>query len=423
MADLKVADTSYPGAIDTATELANAENSDAQHINGPVSAILALETELGTDVAGTASSLKERLAAVVDSAGGILSGAAFPGTPVAVIHFFYRTDEDKLYIYDTGAAQYVEIPLSSYFTSLVRTNVATTITARHTFNTTVIGAPFSVGANSSGALVSGLNADKVDGYDINQALTQTSSPTFDNVTATTALKSDTVSERSAAAGVTVDGVLLKDSQVSTDTINEKTATVGVTIDGVLLKDSQVTTDVINEKTPATGVTADGVLLKDSTVVVDTISEQTAGVGVTIDGCLIKDNYARAKGILVAHAVAGANQGTTTYTIISGYDDGATAETTEDPVKQMAPGIGYFIGMTVQVGTNSLNGNLVATLRVNGSDTALTATITAGSTAVFTAAPQSIAWTDGNFCSVKWVAAAGTGSFATPKVSLIYYMYT
>ena len=51
--------------------------------------------------------------------------------------------------------------------------------------------------------------------------------------------------------------------LSTDTINEKTSATGVTVDGVLLKDSQVTTDTINEKTADTGVTVDGVLLKDS----------------------------------------------------------------------------------------------------------------------------------------------------------------
>lgn len=50
---------------------------------------------------------------------------------------------------------------------------------------------------------------------------------------------------------------------TTNIISEKTAGTGVTVDGVLLKDSQVTTDVILEKTGAAGVTIDGVLLKDS----------------------------------------------------------------------------------------------------------------------------------------------------------------
>ena len=55
---------------------------------------------------------------------------------------------------------------------------------------------------------------------------------------------------------------LSGSTIATNTIAETTAASGVTIDGVLLKDNEVTTDVINEKTGAAGVTADGVLLKD-----------------------------------------------------------------------------------------------------------------------------------------------------------------
>jgi hypothetical protein len=110
--------------------------------------------------------------------------------------------------------------------------------------------------------------------------------------------SDTISEETAAAGVTVDGVLLKDSQVSTDQINEKTNAAGVTIDGVLLKDSEVTTDVINEKTSATGVTIDGVLLKDSQVTTDQINEKTSAAGVTIDSVLLKDNKVTANELTI-----------------------------------------------------------------------------------------------------------------------------
>jgi hypothetical protein len=104
-----------------------------------------------------------------------------------------------------------------------------------------------------------------------------------------AVNSDTINEKTAAAGVTIDGVLLKDAAVNTDTINEKTSAAGVTVDGVLLKDAAVNTDTINEKTAAAGVTIDGVLLKDSAVNTDTISEKTSAAGVTIDGVLLKDN--------------------------------------------------------------------------------------------------------------------------------------
>ena len=52
------------------------------------------------------------------------------------------------------------------------------------------------------------------------------------------------------------------NSLTTDVIDEKTPNVGVTIDGVLLKDSQLNTNVINELTATSGVTIDGVLLKD-----------------------------------------------------------------------------------------------------------------------------------------------------------------
>lgn len=106
-----------------------------------------------------------------------------------------------------------------------------------------------------------------------------------------AVTTDTINEKTAATGVTVDGVLLKDSEVTTDVVNEKTSAAGVTLDGVKLKDSEVYTDVINEKTAATGVTIDGVQLKDSEVTTDTINEKTATAGVSVDGCLIKDGAA------------------------------------------------------------------------------------------------------------------------------------
>lgn len=82
---------------------------------------------------------------------------------------------------------------------------------------------------------------------------------------TSLMQTDTISETTAAAGVTIDGVKLKDSEPYCDVINEKTAATGVTIDGVKLKDSEPYCDVINEKTAATGVTVDGVLLKDGVV--------------------------------------------------------------------------------------------------------------------------------------------------------------
>ena len=100
----------------------------------------------------------------------------------------------------------------------------------------------------------------------------------------TTAKFDTIAEQTAAAGVTADGVLLKDSnvvaaelqattQVKTDTVVEKTVAAGVTLDGVLLKDSNVN---------AANIVATGSLS------VDSIAEKTSAHGVSIDGVLIKD---------------------------------------------------------------------------------------------------------------------------------------
>jgi hypothetical protein len=121
-------------------------------------------------------------------------------------------------------------------------------------------------------------------------------PSFATSVATPTLYVTTVSESASPGdtGVTIDGVKLKDSQVSTDVINELTSTYGVTVDGVLLKDSQVYTNVISEKASPgdTGVTVDGVLLKDSAVGVNTINEYPAsGLGVTIEGVKFDSNVA------------------------------------------------------------------------------------------------------------------------------------
>jgi hypothetical protein len=117
-----------------------------------------------------------------------------------------------------------------------------------------------------------------------------------NVTGT--FKADVVSESTSAAGVTVDGALLKDGSltvgsggaVSTDTVSERTAAAGVTVDGALLKDGSLTvgsggsvsTDTVSERTSAAGVTVDGVLLKDAGVVVGAGSASAPSIAPTGD---------------------------------------------------------------------------------------------------------------------------------------------
>jgi hypothetical protein len=114
-----------------------------------------------------------------------------------------------------------------------------------------------------------------------------------SVTAPT-VYTDTISEKTSTAGVTIDGIKLKDSEFYTDSIVEKTAATGVTIDGVLLKDSAVTTDTINEKTASAGVTIDSVVMKDGgvsasgTIKADTVTEYTLDNGISVEGVTLKD---------------------------------------------------------------------------------------------------------------------------------------
>jgi hypothetical protein len=73
--------TSYPGAIDTRTALVDGPSGDeivANHPNGLGAAVIAVETELGTDPAGSATDVKTRLDTSQNASGTIKrTGAAW----------------------------------------------------------------------------------------------------------------------------------------------------------------------------------------------------------------------------------------------------------------------------------------------------------------------------------------------------------
>ncbi len=75
-----------------------------------------------------------------------------------------------------------------------------------------------------------------------------------------------------------------------DTISELTAGAGVTIDGVLLKDSQVTTDVVNEKTAAAGVTVDSALIKDGSFIGKQATATATAAGLTTGALTGSDQF-------------------------------------------------------------------------------------------------------------------------------------
>jgi hypothetical protein len=126
-----------------------------------------------------------------------------------------------------------------------------------------------------------------------------------------ALNVDTINEYSTGAGVTVDGVLLKDSVVNVDTITSKTTNANLVLSGngtgiVQINDNVDLssgsaylidgTQVLSHNTLGSGVvnsslTNVGILTSldvSGTVKADTIAEYTSAAGVTVDGVLLKD---------------------------------------------------------------------------------------------------------------------------------------
>ena len=92
MADLTVANSTYAtGTNDTASTLVNnVTDTDAQHINGPASAIVQIETILGigTSLKGSVADLVARLAISLNADGTFTTAALVQAVPVATM--FYR---------------------------------------------------------------------------------------------------------------------------------------------------------------------------------------------------------------------------------------------------------------------------------------------------------------------------------------------
>ena len=161
----------------------------------------------------------------------------------------------------------------------------------------VIGATTSAAGTFSN-LTSG-NVD-IDGGDIDGTTIGASAPaagTFTTVT-TTSLKTDTVeattgggditfnSPINAAAGINVAGVT--SPNMNADTINEDTVGAGVTVDGVLLKDGNVTANVgtftstVVTSADIDGGTIDGTVIGGTTAAAGTFTD-LASANVTITG--------------------------------------------------------------------------------------------------------------------------------------------
>lgn len=105
----------YSGGLDSfTTKVAKQDKAKAADMNAVQDAIVAIETALGLDIEGTASTLSDRigvgaegsvgsiatrLGVMLAANGAFRSGTSFPSSPVDG-QAFYRTDVDVLYIYN-----------------------------------------------------------------------------------------------------------------------------------------------------------------------------------------------------------------------------------------------------------------------------------------------------------------------------------
>lgn len=119
---------------------------------------------------------------------------------------------------------------------------------------------------------------------------------WDDTTFYLPIKVDVIDEKTTDAGVTVEGVLIKDDIIDTsgsftvDTITEHTTDAGVTVESVAMEDGDIdsagglTINTIDEHTIAAGVTVEGMLIKDITAIkadtdilyVNTIDDYSGG---------------------------------------------------------------------------------------------------------------------------------------------------
>ena len=109
--------TEYPGSLWSPTgKTDKVDLVKAADINNLQNEVVATQTELGTDVAGSATDLKTRLARCIADNGAMRQGTSFPGSPNEG-DFFYRTDEDTMYIYDGSGWDSVSTAGIEIFTS------------------------------------------------------------------------------------------------------------------------------------------------------------------------------------------------------------------------------------------------------------------------------------------------------------------
>ena len=235
---------------------------------------------------------------------------------------FQMTRNSTNFLWATGSIATVAIGTGPTVT-LTDANLICNADQSVTVNTTLLVDTISEKTASAGVTIDGL---LIKDSGIGASLTITGS-----LTATTSLITNTISERTTASGVTIDSVLLKDNSVTatsifTGTISEKTASAGITFNNI------VKVGTISEKTASAGVTFNNV------VKVDTISEKTASAGVSVQASSgeqlltkiipIGDwDMTTTNSLSVAHTIPDYSKIRTVYVLVRRDSDAATPQVT------------------------------------------------------------------------------------------------
>ncbi len=229
---------------------------------------------------------------------------------------------------------------------------------------------------------------------------------------------DAVNELDTRMDDLEDGIYTIET-ISTDTINEATAAAGVTADGVLLKDSSIAladgavgnlavkigadtnNGLYGVSDTQLGIAVEGALVggaNASGLFTDVISEQTGTLGVTIDGALIKDGAFTGKQATATATVDGLTTG-----ILSGTDQFVSVTSTNaDHIVALPRSDSAPIGTVIRgwVGANGFE------LRVDASEAA-TATINGVTTNVEAAIPATTLFYVTKAADLTWILVAET----------------
>ena len=118
-----------------------------------------------TGDANTGLSMRSAINAALQALASLSSGATAPSTTYAYM-LWVDTTNNLLKMRNGANSAWITVgTLDQAFLALLTLGTAQTITAQHTFNPGVVGAPFMIGANAVEQKVTSLNADQVDGYD------------------------------------------------------------------------------------------------------------------------------------------------------------------------------------------------------------------------------------------------------------------